>query len=95
MEQKELIKIIPQNCCYEKIEAHSRLNEIAEYYNKGWKPDNGETRYVIARPYRMEQYIVFDVDKEINGVYAYFKNREDAQAVIDNTEMRKILNTIS
>ena len=78
-----------------KLLAISKLMNIAKYYNKDWRP-NWECR-------ENKYYIYFDNNSNgygINWVNAfcrdtiYFKNSEDAKAVIDNPNFREILDTI-
>lgn len=90
-------KLIPTtytNC--EKVKAISKLMDIADYYNKGWKPDWNNKN-------KCKFYIAFDTESSFYTVKCaymvscniiYFKNRKDAQAVIDNPEFRDILDTI-
>lgn len=88
--------IIVSNTNWEKIKAISQLMDIADYYNKGWKPNwnNGS---------EIKFYISFDTKSSFYGVrcgyivschIVYFKNRKDAQAVIDNPNFREILDKI-
>lgn len=78
-----------------KLVALSKLMNIAEYYNKDWKP-NWECREI-------KYYIYFDnnnneYDINYNDAFCrntiYFKNSKDAKAVIDNPNFREILDTI-
>ena len=80
----------------EKILAINQLMNIAKYYNGDWKPDwdNGSEK---------KCYIAFDTESSFYEVICgyimschiiYFKNRKDAQAVIDNPNFRDILDTI-
>lgn len=78
-----------------KLLAISKLMNIAKYYNKDWRP-NWECR-------ENKYYIYFDNNSNgygINWVNAfcrntiYFKNSEDAKAVIDNPNFRDILDAI-
>ena len=81
---------------YNKISAIANLIDIASYYNKDWKPNwnnNVENKY----------FIVFDCNKncysirykyETNSGNIFFKNKKDAQSVIDNPNFRDILDTI-
>lgn len=89
-----LLPITTTNC--EKVKAIDKLMDIANYYNKGWKPDWGDKN-------KIKFYIAFDTDLsfyEVRSGYmmayniVYFKNRKDAQAVIDNPNFREILDTI-
>ena len=79
-----------------KLEALNKLMNIAKYYNKDWKPNwnnNVENKY----------FIVFDCNKncysigykyETNSGNIFFKNRKDAQAVVDNPNFKDILDSI-
>lgn len=84
---------------YSKIFAIATLMDIANYYNKGWKPDfnNKSTyKYVIQYNGIENKYTRYSVDYDIcvNRCCVYFKNQEDAQSVIDNPNFRSILDTI-
>lgn len=90
----KLLPITTTNC--EKVKAIDKLINIANYYNKGWKPD-------WSNKNKIKFYIAFDTDLsfyEVRSGYmmafniVYFKNRKDAQAVIDNPNFREILDTI-
>lgn len=77
-----------------KLMALSKLMNIAKYYNGDWKPnwsDSNEYKYFII--YNSDTY---NVDYSCISVYnnIYFKNKKDAQAVIDNPNFRSILNDI-
>lgn len=84
---------------YNKISAIAKLIDIANYYNKGWKPDynNKSIRKYFIQYNRIEnKYTHYNVDYNVclNICGVYFKNQEDAQAVIDNPNFRDILDTI-
>ena len=84
---------------YSKIFAIATLMDIANYYNKGWKPDfNNKTthKYVIQYNGIENKYTHYSVDYDvcINRCCVYFKNQEDAQSVIDNPNFRDILDII-
>ena len=84
---------------YSKIFAIATLMDIANYYNKGWKPDfnNKSTyKYVIQYNGIENKYTHYSVDYDIcvNRCCVYFKNQEDAQSVIDNPNFRDILDAI-
>ena len=84
---------------YSKIFAIATLMDIANYYNKGWKPDfNNKTthKYVIQYNGIENKHTHYSVDYDVclNRCSVYFKNEEDAQAVIDNPNFRDILDTI-
>ena len=79
-----------------KLCAISKLMNIAKYYNKDWKPDwskQSESKYHIMYDNNNNTYIV-----DYNGNYTlnniYFKNREDAIAVINNSNFKNILDNI-
>ena len=78
-----------------KLLAISKLMDIAKYYNKDWRP-NWECREI-------KYYIYFDNNSnEYNINYndafcrntIYFKNSKDAKAIIDNPNLREILDTV-
>ena len=84
---------------YSKIFAIATLMDIANYYNKGWKPDfNNKTTYKYVIQYNgienKHTHYSVDYDVCLNRCCVYFKNQEDAQAVIDNPNFRDILDTI-
>lgn len=79
-----------------KLHAIDMLMNIAKYYNKDWKPDWSNCE-------EPKHYIVFELDSNsysvtfrygISNNIVYFKNKEDAQEVINNQNFRKILDTI-
>ena len=76
------------------LKAIAQLMNIAKYYNGDWKPNwsnPSEYKYFIV--YNNNTYIV---DYNWNSIYnkIYFKNKKDAQAVIDNPNFRDILDAI-
>ena len=76
------------------LKAIAQLMNIAKYYNGDWKPnwsDPSEYKYFIV--YNNNTYIV---DYNWTSIYdkIYFKNKKDAQSVIDNPNFRAILNAI-
>ena len=76
------------------LKAIAHLMNIAKYYNGDWKPnwsDSKEYKYFIV--YNNNTYIV---DYNWASIYnkIYFKNKKDAQAVIDNPNFRYILDAI-
>ena len=81
------------NHCIDKILAISQLINIAKYYNGDWKPNCSEYKYNIIYNNRNNTYFL-----DYNSIYTigtiYFKNRKDAQAVIDNPNFRDILDKI-
>ena len=77
-----------------KLITLSKLMNIAKYYNGDWKPDwdnSDEPKYYIR--YNTGTYIV-DCNYTYNYGNIFFKNRKDAQAVIDNPNFRDILDAI-
>lgn len=79
-----------------KLDAIYKLMNIAGYYNGDWKPDwgnVGEKKYFILKSYHPERLFV-DARLESNYGCAYFRSKEDAQAVIDNPNFRSILDEI-
>nr|DAH00293.1 MAG TPA: hypothetical protein [Crassvirales sp.] len=90
--------IIPNstNHYYDKLLAIAELIDIANYYNKDWKPDfnnDKEDKYYICYSKRLEKY---DINLSVicTDTFVYFKNKEDAQAVIDNPNFKDILDAI-
>lgn len=82
------------NHCIDKIIAISQLMNIAKYYNKDWKPDwNNQDEYKYFIIYNRDTYKVDHGWTTIcNNIY--FKNKKDAQAVIDNPNFRDILDVV-
>lgn len=79
-----------------KLDAIYKLMNIASYYNGDWKPDwgnVGEKKYFIIKSDRPRRLFV-DSRLESNYGCVYFRNEEDAQAVIDNPNFRSILDEI-
>ena len=81
---------------YEKLVAIDKLMDIAKYYNGDWKPNwkNPDSlKFCIWYDTIREKYdIEFCGGSVRNDVY--FKNKKDAQAVIDNPNFREILDAI-
>lgn len=74
----------------------SRLMNIAKYYNGDWKPEwnnRNEDKYYIYYRYITDEYLVDANFAEASSI-VYFKNKADAQAVIDNPNFRPILDAI-
>lgn len=76
------------------LKAIAHLMNIAKYYNGDWKPnwsDPSERKYFI-----MYNSNIYKVDYNWTSIYdrIYFKNKKDAQAVIDNPNFRDILDAI-
>lgn len=77
-----------------KLVTLSKLMNIAKYYNKDWKPDwnnSDKSKYYIR--YNTGTYAV-DCNYTYNYGNIFFKNKEDAQAVIENPNFRDILDAI-
>lgn len=73
-----------------KLDAINKLMNIASYYNGDWKPDwknSVEYKYNIMRT---GAYGITSSNACNEGT-VYFKNKEDAQAVIDNPNFSSIL----
>ena len=95
----ENLVILSENKLFNKLLCIARLIDIANYYNKGWKPDfNNKTthKYVIQYNGIENKHTHYSVDYDVclNRCCVYFKNQEDAQSVIDNTNFRDILDAI-
>ena len=91
--------ILSENKLFNKLLCIARLIDIANYYNKGWKPDfNNKTTYKYVIQYNgienKHTHYSVDYDVCLNRCCIYFKNQEDAQAVIDNPNFRDILDAI-
>ena len=76
------------------LKAIAQLMNIAKYYNGDWKPnwsDPSEYKYFIVYNSNIDK-----VDYNWTSIYdrIYFKNKKDAQAVIDNPNFRNILDAI-
>lgn len=79
-----------------KAQAIAKLINIAKYYNKVWKPEwnnRNEDKYYIYYRYITDEYLVDANFAEVSSI-VYFKNKEDAQAVIDNPNFKPILDAI-
>lgn len=78
-----------------KLCAINRLMCIAKFYNGDWKPDwdnPEENKYYIYRGRGGSYDISISIVRRFSVVI--FKKKEDAQAVIDNTNFREILDAI-
>ena len=86
--------IIVSNNNWEKIKAISQLMDIADYYNKGWKPNWSNSKgYKYCIVFSNNNYFI-TYKFEMNYGSIFFKNTKDAQAVIDNPNFREILDAI-
>ena len=91
--------ILSENKLFNKLLCIARLIDIANYYNKDWKPDFNDKlthKYVIQYNGIENKHTHYSVDYDVclNRCCVYFKNQEDAQSVIDNPNFRDILDTI-
>lgn len=80
-----------------KLKAIATLMDIANYYNKGWKPDwnnSEECKYYILFNNNNENGYSIEYRLKMNYGSIFFKNEKDAQAIIDNPNFRYILDTI-
>ena len=80
--------------CIDKILAISQLMNIAKYYNEDWEPDwSNQNEYKYSIIYNRNTY---KVDHNWTSISSniYFKNKDDAQYVIDNPNFRDILDAI-
>lgn len=79
-----------------KLSAIDKLINIANYYNKGWKPDwnnKYELKYCISFTTITNSYdVACRAQTSIDTIY--FKHMEDVEAVINNLNFRGILDTI-
>lgn len=72
------------------------LIDIANYYNKDWKPNwnnDMEAKYYISYNNICNCYTI-DYSLNCKDTFVYFKNKEDAQEVIDSPNFREILDAI-
>lgn len=87
--------------CIDKILAISQLMNIAKFYNKNWDynaSDDNSIGYAIYYGAHLDNggYLYNTISPQSSVYYGVpvFKNKEDAQAVIDNPNFRSILNTV-
>lgn len=78
-----------------KLCATDRLMNIARYYNGDWKPDwrSNELKYFITFSFVSNSYSLIERYQASIGPVS-FKNKKDAEAVIDNPNFREILDAI-
>lgn len=80
-----------------KIDGLGKLSIIANYYNGNWKPNwetTNECKYCIVHDKNFNNPIDgYSVSPNFDIDYGsiYFKNEEDARAVINNSNFREIL----
>ena len=88
--------IIVSNTNWEKLKAISKRMDIADYYNKGWKPNWNnidEHKFFIIYD-NIDKIYTTDYNTTFSSNAVYFKHEEDAQAVIDNPNFKEILDVI-
>lgn len=90
-----------RNHCIDKILAISQLMNIAKFYNKNWDynaSNDNSIGYAIYYGAHLDNggYLYNTINPRSSVYYGVpvFKNKEDAQAVIDNPNFRDILNKI-
>ena len=79
-----------------KINAIDMLMNIAKYYNGDWKPNwkNPDSlKFSIWYDTLREKYDIEYCGGSVRND-VYFKNKKDAQTVIDNSNFREILDAI-
>ena len=83
-----------RNHCLNKILAISQLMNIAKYYNGDWEPNWSDPS--VYKYFIICAGDIYKVDYNCKSIYnnIYFKNKKDAQAVIDNPNFRNILDAI-
>ena len=87
--------------CIDKVLAISQLMNIAKFYNKDWDynaSDDNSIGYAIYYGAHLDNggYLYNTINPQSSVYYGVpvFKNKEDAQAVIDNPNFRDILDAI-
>lgn len=79
-----------------KIDAIKKLAYIAKFYNRDWEPEwhnrNEDKYYIYCKRVTGEYLVDANLIDVTNAIY--FKNKADAQAVIDNPNFRPILDAI-
>ena len=86
--------IVVSSSNIDKLLAISKLMDIAKYYNGDWEPDwDNQNEYKYSIVYNRG---IYKVDYGLMTIFSniYFKNKKDAQAVIDNPNFRDILNAV-
>lgn len=78
-----------------KLNAIDMLMNIARYYNGDWKPEwkSNTLKYFITFSFVSNSYSIID-RCQVSISTVFFKNKEDALAVIDNPNFREILDAI-
>ena len=78
-----------------KLLAIDKLMNIARYYNKDWKPNlYSEERIYYIRFNHLKNVFWVDFTYGVDTNDIFFKNLEDARAVVNNPNFREILDTI-
>ena len=78
-----------------KLLAIDKLMNIARYYNKDWKPNpysEGGIYYIRFNHLKNVFWVDFTYGVDTNDIF--FKNLEDAKAVVNNPNFKEILDTI-
>ena len=75
-----------------KLLAIDKLMNIARYYNKDWKPSKGKIYYIRFNHLKNVFWVDFTYGVDTNDIF--FKNLEDARAVVNNPNFKEILNAI-
>ena len=78
-----------------KLLAIDKLMNIAKYYNKDWKPNpysEGGIYYIRFNHLKNVFWVDFTYGVDTNDIF--FKNLEDARAVVNNPNFKEILDTI-
>ena len=83
-----------------KLVAIANLMDIASYFNRGWNYDvnQDDVGYLISYDRSIKElcYNIHEIDSTIDVYYGnpVFKNKADAQYVIDNPNFREVLDNI-
>ena len=78
-----------------KLLAIDKLMNIARYYNKDWKPNPYSEEgvyYIIFNHLKNVFWVDFTYGVDTNNIF--FKNLEDAKAVVNNPNFKEILDVI-
>lgn len=78
----------------ERLLALNQLLNIAEYYNNIHPKQNHTQYYILKNDKNGYDIVEYEWLQYILGVVALFNRKEDAQAVIGNSNFREILDTI-
>lgn len=77
-----------------RLLALNQLLNIAEYYNRLYPEQNHIQYYIIKNNKNGYDIVEYEWLQYVLNVVALFNRKEDAQAVIDNSNFREILDTI-